>query len=58
MDRLENDPLTVLQLLVSEIREQRITFIAASLAYYAFTLLRRRLLIQIKRSRMGGEIGM
>ena len=39
MGRLEKGPLTVLQLLVSEIQEQRITFIAASLAYYAFISL-------------------
>ena len=39
MGKLEKDPLTVLQLLVSEIQEQRITFIAASLAYYAFISL-------------------
>ena len=39
MSGSNTDPLTVVRLLVSEIQEKRITFIAASLAYYAFISL-------------------
>lgn len=39
MGRSDSEPVTVVRLLISEIEEKRVTFIAASLAYYAFISL-------------------